>query len=265
MDQSEKLPQEEINTILFNMLSMATVEDVLVGLGDAIQKREIYCRTNWPDQPETFEHLTENLVTINECLAKLSSIGKQRADDAKIERDLLLEQTRQDREQQDLVWKEREDAEVKPLLEKFVAVVAGRQFIVDSSKEDEEPKVSLDGVEIIGEERKTLDELVHTLGHLDHRDDVYDAFVACGLRKLKPKPTVLVPPTPLADSVTFMMQAIRDLSKFGATQDEIDKLLEVYALKGFDGAEDVEDANFERIALQKLDWLRIENMMGRKV
>src|ERR1700690_2388661 len=187
MTQSETMPQEEINTLLFNILSMATVEDVLVGLGDAIQQREVYCRANWPNQPETFEHLTENLVTVRECLAKLSDLGKQRAEDAKIERDLLLEETRKDREQQDKAWKEKEDEEVKPLLEKFIAYVAGRQFTIDDSNKDEEPKVSLDGVEIVGEERKTLGELVHELGHLEHRDDVYDVFVACGLRKPKPK------------------------------------------------------------------------------
>jgi hypothetical protein len=264
MDQSEKLPQEEINTLLSNMLTMATVEDILVGLGDAIEKQEVYCRANWPNQPETFEHLTENLVTVRECLAKLSSLGKQRAEDAKIERDLLLEQTRQDREQQDKIWKEREDVEIKPILEEFVAVVAGRQFTVEP-KEGEEPKVSLDGVEIVGEERKVLDKLVHQLGHHEDRDDVQEAFVACGLRKPKPVPVIMAPPPPLADSVTLMMQAVRDLAAFGATQDEIDKLLEVYALKGFDGVEDAKDANFERIALQKLDWLRIEHMMGRKV
>ena len=61
------------------------------------------------------------------------------------------------------------------------------------------------------------------------------------------------------------MQTIRGLLKMGATQEEIDKLLEIFTLKGFDGAEDIKNANFERIALNKLDWLRSELMLGREV
>ena len=263
MDKQEKFAQEEVNGLLFNMLEMTTVESIFVGLADAIEKREMYCRQNWPDQPETFAHLTQNLMTVRECLAKLSDLGKQRAEDAKIEREILLEQTKAERANQDAIWKEKEDAIVKPLLEQFVTVVAGRQFTIEKpTDEDGKEKVSLDGVEIVGEERETLDKLYHELSHYENRDDVLDVFIACGLRK--PRPVKMVPPPPLADSVTIMMETIRGLTKMGATQDEIDKLLEVYALKGFDGEEDAKDANFERIALKKLDWLRSERVMGRE-
>lgn len=265
-NQLGQLQPEEISSLLFNMLEMTTTEAILAGLADAIEKREMYCRVNWPTQPETFEFLTENLTVVRNCLTQMSDLGKQRVQEAEVKRAELLEATRLERQKQDDQWKAKEDIIILPLLQEFTTVLAGRKLSTEDPPDGDESKrrILLDGVDATADERENLDRICGTLLKYEtYREDVFEAFVACGLRK--PRPVPMAPPPPLADSSTLMTEALQKLTKFGAQQDEIDKFLEIFTLKGFNSEEEVKDADHNKIALNKLEWLRNERMFGREM
>lgn len=261
-----ELQLDEVTTIFYNMLEMSTVETLLAGMANAIEQREMYCRSNWPTQPETFQFLTENLTVVRSCLSQMSDLGKQRVAEAEVKRNELLEVTKAERAKQDEQWKAMEDEIILPLLTEFDTVLAGRKLTVepDPNHDHSKDRVLLNGVDVTSSEKADLDRIYGTLMKYEtHRNDVFDAFVACGLRQ--PKPVPMAPPPPLSDNVTLMTEAIVGLVKFGAQQDEIDKLLEIFTLKGFNGEEETQDANHSKIALAKLEWLRNERMFGREI
>jgi regulator of replication initiation timing len=106
----QDLKRDELVGMVESLLEMASVEEMIDAVAQAVLNKEAYARTNWPDQPNTFEYYERMHPILMTMLASSGDLGKEIKAKAEEDRLARLEEAVASRAAQDAEFEARNAA-----------------------------------------------------------------------------------------------------------------------------------------------------------
>jgi hypothetical protein len=106
----QDLKRDELVGMVENLLEMASVEEMIDAVQQAVLNKEAYAKLHWPDQPKTFEYYERMHPLLMTMLGSAGDLGKEIKAKAEADRLVRLEEATAARAAQDAEFEARNAA-----------------------------------------------------------------------------------------------------------------------------------------------------------